>query len=93
MEIGDYWTKLPTFNSPIIIQCTCVIIHVKFEGQAMIAKWLCYSEENCLTKVILPSKLNLLSECQLQQANDQTVIKKSVGDNATTSGIGNKRCH
>ena len=42
-------------------------------------------------KVPLPSKLNSLSQCQLQQVNDH--IRKTVGDEATSSGIGKKRCH
>ena len=42
-------------------------------------------------KVALPSKLNSLSECQLQQINDH--IQKTVRDKATTSGIGKKWHH
>lgn len=40
----------------------------------------------------LSSKLNSLSECQLQQVKDHT--RKTVGDEATTSsGVGKKQCH
>ena len=40
-------------------------------------------------KVTLLSKVNWLSECQLQHVNDH--IRKTVGDKATTSGIDKKR--
>ena len=43
------------------------------------------------TKVTLPSKLNLLSEYQLQPVNDR--IRKTVGDKVTTSGIDKKWHH
>ena len=48
-----------------------------------------YLRRNDIPKVPLPSKLNSLSQCQLQQVNDH--IQKTVGDEATSSGIGKKR--
>ena len=42
-------------------------------------------------KIAIPSKLYLLSECQLQQVNNH--IQKIVEDEATTSGIGKKWLH
>ena len=42
-------------------------------------------------KVPLPLKLNPLSECQLQQMNDH--VQKTVGDEASTSGMGKKHHH
>ena len=50
-----------------------------------------YLKRNDIPKVPLPSKLNSLSQCQLQQVNDH--IRKTVGDEATSSGIGKKRRH
>ena len=43
------------------------------------------------TKIMLPSKLNSSSECQLQLVNDS--VRKPVGNEATTNGIGKKWCH
>ena len=50
-----------------------------------------YLKRNDIPKGPLPSKLNSLSQCQLQQVNDH--IRKIVGGEATSSGIVKKRCH
>ena len=64
--------------------------HVSFSRQVIIAKW-CYLKKNDKPTVPLPSKLISLSECQPQQVNDH--IQKTVGDEATTSGICKKWHH
>ena len=48
-------------------------------------------KEKRQTKVLLPSKLVSLSECQLQQENDH--IRKTVGDEVTTNKNGKKQCN
>ena len=50
-----------------------------------------YLRRNDIQKVPFPSKLNSLSQCQLQQVNDH--IRKTAGDEATSSGIGKKQRH
>ena len=45
-------------------------------------------KRNDKPKVPLPSKLILLSECQIQQENKH--MRKFVGDKVTTSGTGKK---
>ena len=48
-----------------------------------------YLKRNGRPNISLPSKLISLSEYQLQQINDNNyIIRKPVGDEVTTSGIG-----
>ena len=76
--IGDYYTKSSTFNPPLTITQlnVCVIIFTSHYNWIMVL--LQYLKRNDIPKLFLTSKLNSISQCQLQQVNEHHM--KSVGD-------------